>query len=181
LEKDKTAIYDLNNSYFLYEDIDILLDEISDFYDIKFGLDKIEYLPKTIVSNEFHWMSNESAKAFNKLVPKFKSLVKDMYSIIEGVYKSKRGEFKKLELEKEFKHLKALRIFNNKIKHHNDNEAEINLTELVITTNEGNLIDCYINFKYLKTGEFEVLRFSDLIDVFINILEGEKIITIDRK
>lgn len=124
MKKERTGIYDLDNSYYLYQDIEDILDSISNMYDIKFGVKSTEYTSKIFLSNEHHWASNKSAETFNKLVPKVKSLTKDMYSIIEGIYTSKRGEFKKIELEKEYKNLKEFRIFNNKLKHHNDREAK---------------------------------------------------------
>jgi|TARA_B110000240_G_C13420730_1_gene419358 hypothetical protein len=181
LEKEKTGIYDLDNSYYLYQDIEDILDSISNIYEIKFGVKSTEYESKIILSNEHHWTSNESAGTFNKLVPKIKSITKDMYSIIEGIYTSKRGEFKKIELEKEYKNLKEFRILNNKLKHHNDREAKITLTELSMLTEKGSLIDCYLQFRYIKSDKFEALRFTDLINVFFKILEDEKIITISRE
>lgn len=48
-------------------------------------------------------------------------------------------------------------------------------------TDKGSLIDCYIQFRYIKSDEFEALRFTDLINVFLKILEYEKIITITRE
>jgi hypothetical protein len=38
LEKEKTGIYDLDNSYYLYQDIEDILDSISNIYEIKFGV-----------------------------------------------------------------------------------------------------------------------------------------------
>lgn len=181
MKKERTAVYDLDNSCFLYQDIEDTLDAISNMYEVKFRIKTTEYKPKTILSNEHHWTSNKSAETFNKLVPKVKSLTKDMYSIIEGVFKSKRGEFNKPELEKKYENLKEFRVFNNKLKHHNDREAKITLTELLMLTEKGSLIDCYIQFNYIKNGNFEALRFTVLISVFLKILEDEKIINIARK
>jgi len=50
----------------------------------------------------------------------------------------------------------------------------------MIQPNE-NLVDCYIQFKHVKTDKFNTLKFTDLINVFMNILEKEQIITIERK
>jgi len=179
--KEKISIYDLNNPYYLYEDVDAILEDISNLYQVNFGISLTEYIPKTLVPKEFHWISDESTSTFNKLIPKIKSITKDMYSVIEGVYKAKRNDFKKLELEKEYPYLKELRLLNNKLKHHKNQEADIKFTKIAILSTNGNLIDCYLQFNYYKTKEFKIVRFADLIDVFLRILETEKIITIERK
>lgn len=180
MTKNREPIYDINNASFLEEDIEVILDELSNLYEVTFKQASIEIMPKTKVQGEVSLFANTNTIAFNHLVPKLKSLTKDMYAIIEGIYKAKRGEFKKLELESKYHHLKELRIFNNKLKHHNNREAEINLTQLVMNSGNENLIDCYINFNYLKSGTYEVLRFTDLIVVFYTILEDEGLITIDK-
>jgi hypothetical protein len=181
LKEEKTDIYDLDNSYFLYEDIEDVFDLITNMYDLKFDANSIIYKPKTILSKEHHWTSNNSAELFNKLIPKIKSLTKDMYTIIEGIHLSKRGEFKKLELEKEYTHLKEFRIFNNKLKHHKNREAKISITKLSTISEKGNFIDCYIQFVYIKTDTMVTLMFTDFINVFFKILESEEIITISRE
>lgn len=180
MTKNREPIYDINNASFLEEDIEIILDELSNLYEVTFKQESIEIMPKTKVQGEVSLFANTNTIVFNRLVPKLKSLTKDMYAIIEGIYKAKRGEFKKLELESKYHHLKELRIFNNKLKHHNNREAEINLTQLVMNSGNENLIDCYINFSYLKSGTYEVLRFTDLIVVFFTILEDEDLIKINR-
>lgn len=180
MKKDRLPLYDLSNAYFLNEDIEIIFDRIEELYDVKFLVSGNEYMPKTEIPDDQHWISNDATKVFNKLVPKLKSLTEDMYSIIEGIYKSKRGEFKKPELEKEFENLKEFRIFNNKIKHHNDREAEVNIVSLSMINGNKTFVDCYIQFTY-PSKEFNALRFSDLIEVFLRILEAEQIITVTRK
>ena len=181
MKKERTPIYDLDNSYFLYQDIEDVLNLISELYDIKFGLKKNDFNSKTILSKEHHWASNKSIETFNKLVPKLKSLTKDMYSIIEGVYKSKTGKFNKPELEKKYKFFKEFRVFNNKLKHHNDREATIKLTEISMIKEKETIIGCYIQFNYIKTEKTELIRFTDLINVFFKILEDENIINIIRE
>ncbi|WP_408034680.1 hypothetical protein [Tenacibaculum aestuarii] len=175
----KVGVYDLDNSYYLYEDIGVVLDVIGELYEVKFHHNKNEYIPKTFDEN--YWVSDESNQAFNKLIPRIKSLTKDIYAIIEGIYKAKYNDFKKLELERKYKNLKELRLFNNKLKHHNNREAKITLTKLAMLYPKGNLIDCYVQFQYKKNNDFNILRFTDLIDVFFRILEEEKIIKIERK
>lgn len=177
----KEAIYDLDNSYFLYQDIEDVFDEISIIYEVKFEMKRTVFIPKISVSKEHYWISDECNMMFNKLVPKIKSVTKNIYSIIEGIYKSKKGEFNIQNIESEYENFKELRLFNNKIKHHNNKVAKINLTKIVFSTDKGNLIDCHINYKYITNDNFKTLRFSELINVFLLILETEKIIEINRK
>lgn len=115
------------------------------------------------------------------MIPKIKSLTKDMYSTLECIFISKNGKFHKLQVENRFNNLKELRLLNNKFKHYKNQEAEISLTSLVLIQNDVHLLDCYVNFKYLKDDQkLKCLRFSELVDVFLKILKTENIISIDR-
>ena len=177
----KTALYDLNNSFFLYEDIDFILNQISELYEVQFYTDKPVYSSMNKISSENYWISSPVTEAFNKNIPKIKALTKDMYSSIENIFKAKHGSFEKFELEKRYRFLKELRVLNNKFKHYENKGVDVNVTEMVLIGEPEHTIECVINFKYSKKEQFEVLRFSDLINVFITILEEEQIITIDRK
>ena len=139
-----------------------------------------EYIPKTIVPKEIHWVSDKSIEIFNKSIPKIKSITKDMYSIIEGIYKARKGKFDKIDLEVQFPNLKELRIFNNKLKHHENREFEVDFIRIAILIESGHLIDYHLQFKKINTNELNLVRFADLIDVFLKILETEDIITIER-
>jgi hypothetical protein len=172
------GIYDLNNIQYLEHDIKNILNRIDQLYKVEFKKGKTLYYPKTFVDNKYHWTSYVCKDTFNKLIPEVKSLHKDMYAVLETIFKSKTGNFKKLELEKKYSYLKEFRLLNNKLKHYNDTDAEINLTELVIMEQYGHLIDIYCNFKYKDS--FESLSFCDLIDTFLKIIEDEKVIIITR-
>jgi len=172
-------IYDINtidNS--LDYDFPFMLENMRTIYWIEFKKYGTTYIPKTLVVN--HWASNASKEAFNKLIPTVKSLIKDMYCIIESVYKSQTGNFDIRKLSDKYKHLKEFRLLNNKLKHFNDKEAEINLLELVhiLPMDKFNLIDVKCTFKY--SNYIEVVGLSDFIEVFLTILEDEKIISINR-
>jgi hypothetical protein len=171
-------IYDLNNITFLEHDIDNILDIVNSLYVVEFTKDKTTFYPKTFIPKDEHWTSEISKNTFNKLVPTAKSLIKDMYAVLEHIYKGQTGKFEKLELEKKYNYLKEFRLINNKLKHFNDQEAEINLTELVFIEPTGNYIDIYCTFKY--KNDFQSLRLSDFIDIYLNILDDNKIITINR-
>ena len=179
MNKERLPVYDLNNSYFLYGDIEMTLDQISELFEIDFQKGKNVYKSKIVVSKEHSWISNECTSEFNKMIPKIKSITKDMYSLIEGIYKYKDGKFDKPEKEKKNPYLKELRILNNKFKHHDNREANILLTQISNITDNGTGIDCYIRFEYLKTKENITILFCNLVNVFIQILEKENIIDIE--
>lgn len=178
--KKNVAIYNLNNPFFLYEDVEAALDDISNLYDVKFGINQIEYISKIFIPKEIHWVSDKSVEIFNKSIPKIKSITKDMYSIIEGIFKARKGNFDKLNLERQYPNLRELRLFNNKLKHHENRDFDINLTKIAMLGESGHLMDCFLQFKNLKTNELSLVRFANLINVFFIILETEEIITIDR-
>jgi hypothetical protein len=172
------GIYDLNNSSYLKHDIEDTLSKIDAIYVIKNEDGKPFFVPKTIILKSKSWVSPEAQEAFNKLVPPIKSLTKDMYALLENIFKSEKGKFDKPQLEKEYPHLKELRLLNNKFKHLNDKESEITLTSLVLMDAPfGNLIDAYINFKYPE--KLVCLRFSDLVLLYLKILEDLNILKIN--
>ena len=173
------GIYDLNNTYYLQHDLENVLSRIDSLYKVDFLKGKTVYYPKTLVDNNHHWTSDVCKETFNKLIPIVKSLHKDMYAILETIFKSNNNEFDKSNLEKKYTYLKEFRLLNNKFKHYNDKEAEINLTELVLMEPKGHLIDIYCNFKY--PNKFEAIRFADFIDIFLRIMEDENILSITRK
>lgn len=172
------GIYDLNNIQYLEHDIENILNRIDNLYKIEFKIEKTSYYPKTLVDKKHHWTSKVCNDTFNKLIPEVKSLHKDMYAFLETIFKSKTGDFKKLELEKKYPYLKEFRLLNNKLKHYNDTEAEIKLTQIVMIVQHEHLIDIYCNFKY--NDRLESIRFCDFIEIFLKIIEDEKVIYITR-
>jgi hypothetical protein len=172
------GIYDLNNIHYLKHDVDAILSKVNEMYFVQFGPEQSIYISKKRVDNKVHWTSEVCKEAFNAMIPGVKSLVKDMYAVIEVIFKSKTGTFQKLILEKKYSLLQEFRLLNNKFKHHDDREAEINLTELVMMDQQVHIIDVYINFKY--PDRFNAVRVSDLIDTFLKIMEDENVIEINR-
>ncbi|HTB52929.1 MAG TPA: hypothetical protein VK718_09170 [Ferruginibacter sp.] len=173
-------IYDLNQSYYLRLDIEDVLKKIDILYEVKIGDVENEFVPKTLVSNKFSWVSDECQSAFNKIVPAIKSLTKDMYAILESIYKSNKGKFDKLKLEEKYFGLKELRLLNNKFKHYFDTEPKVSLMALtLIQPPMSHQIDASINYQY-KDGTFKSIRFAELVKCFLLILEDLKIVTINR-
>ena len=172
------GIYDLNNVYYLEHDIKTIFESIDKLYRVEFKLDKTHLHSKTLIDNSHHWTSDVCKETFNNLVPAIKSLHKDMYALLETIFISKTGKFNKPALEIKYQYLKEFRLLNNKFKHFNDKEAEINLTEIVLMEPAGHVIDIFCTFIY--PSNFEALRFSTFIEVFLKILEDENIISISR-
>lgn len=172
-------IYDLNNSAFLYEDIENVIGRIGNFYEVQFLKDKINFISKIKYPENASWVSEETAKIFNESVPIIKSIIKDIYSIIEGVYVAKKGKFDKPRVEKKYEYLNVLREFNNKLKHHNNKNVIFNLTSIVNIHEQ--TLDCWIQYKFGNDEKISTLPLVKFFQLFFVILEDEEIIKIDRK
>ena len=169
-------VYDLDNIAYLEIDINQTIEKIEQLFDLNFNKEKIEVNSKLIVDKKHKWFSEECQNAFNEKIPYLKSLHKDMYAIIETILKSKTNNFDKKALENKYENFREFRLFNNKIKHYKSQEAEINLTAIVLMESTGNRIDFYCNFKYKDS--FNSLRFSEFIVLFMNLLIDLNIIKI---
>ena len=175
----KLNVYDLNNSAYLTEDIENVIDRIGNLYEIHFLKDKIEFVSKIKFPENASWASDETTKTFNETVPIIKSIITDMYSILEGIFVFKNGEFDKPKEEKKYKYLRELREFNNKLKHHNTKNVVFNLTS-IININLGTL-DCVIQYKYDIDEKINILSLVQFFQLFFEIMETEKIVELDRK
>eukprot|EP01093_Parvamoeba_rugata_P012091 TRINITY_DN346_c0_g1_i13.p1 TRINITY_DN346_c0_g1~~TRINITY_DN346_c0_g1_i13.p1 ORF type:complete len:107 (-),score=18.50 TRINITY_DN346_c0_g1_i13:64-384(-) len=89
----KLNVYDLNNSAYLEEDIENVIDRIGVLYEIEFLKERIKFTSKIKFPEDAFWISDETTKKFNESIPVIKSIVKDIYSILEGVYVAKNGKF----------------------------------------------------------------------------------------
>jgi len=172
------AVYDLNNTSFLAHDIEKTLTKINSLYRVTFSKTQATYYPKRVADNSKHWTSGEINEVFNKMIPEVKSLHNDMYSIIESISKAKKGLFKKDDLEKRFENFKEFRLLNNKFKHFSNQQADINLTQVVVMEQGQHLIDIYVNFKY--NDIFKTCRYCEFIDTFLKIMEELSIIKVER-
>jgi hypothetical protein len=173
-------IYDLNDINFLKHDIENNLKTIDTIYVLKFKKGGNEHHPRIVVSNESHWTSPAFQNVFNDLIPIVKSLLKDMYAVLENLFKARTGTFDKTGLESKYLYLKELRQINNKFKHYLDSGPEINVTSMALMEPDGNHVDVFCNFSY-KDGNFVIIRLAEFIDVYLGILEDQKIISIHRE
>ena len=175
----KLNIYDLNNSAYLTEDIENLIDRIGNLYQIRFLKDKIEFISKIKFPENAFWISDETTKTFNQAIPIIKSIITDIYSLLEGVFVFKNGEFDKLKQEKKYNYLKELREFNNKLKHHNTKKVVFNLTSIININLK--TFDCIVQYKYDTDTKINILPLVQFFELFFVIMETEEIIKINRK
>tara|TARA_R110002020_G_scaffold250965_2_gene464875 strand:+ start:7775 stop:8311 length:537 start_codon:yes stop_codon:yes gene_type:complete len=175
----KLNVYDLNNSYYLYGDVESTIDRIGELYEINFFKTKIEFISKIKYPQNVSWVSDEATKSFNDTIPVIKSLIKDIYALIEGIFIAKTGKFEKLQLEKKYAYLKELREFNNKLKHHNTKNITFKIISIINTNSK--TLDCMVQYKYKDETELQILLLTKFFEVFFLILEGEEVISIDRK
>ena len=175
----KLSIYDLNNSYYLYEDIENIISRIGYLYEIDFQKDNIKFTSKVKFSENVSLISEEATNVFNESVPVIKSLVRDIYAIIENVFVAKYGKFNKLKVEKSYIYLKELREFNNKLKHHNDKNVIFNLVSIINVYDK--TFDYMIQYKYENEEKISIMNLFDFFQLYFVIMEAEMIIEIDRK
>lgn len=170
-------IYDLNQTYYLWQDIEEVTNQIGLLYSIENENGKRFIKSKTIVNSEHHWTSGECNTAFNKLIPKIKSLHKDMYSLIEAIYKYKNNNlFDRNSLERIYQNFKEFRLLNNQFKHYSSGSIEINVIPLVMMEDGQHVIDVFCNFKQ-KNGKIIPIRYPDFIETFLLFLRDNELIT----
>lgn len=173
------GIYDLNNLLYLQNDIEQIFEKIDFLYSVDFNANV--FISKIRLDDGHHWTSDESNKIFNTLIPSIKTLTKDSYAIIETIYQNELGKFDKTvirSLEANYDNFKEYRLLNNKFKHHKSKEAEITLTKITLMEKQEQLIEVYLNYKYVDKSNG--LFFSELIKLFIKILEDKGIVKISR-
>ncbi len=175
----KINIYDLNNSYYLYQDVEHTIDKIGELFEVNFLKARIEFVSKIKYPENAFWISDEVMQIFNGKIPAIKSIIKDVYATIEGIFVAKKGKFDKPSLEMKYPKLKILRELNNKIKHHNNKKITFNITSVINI--HATTLDCLIQYKYENVAKIETIQLSKLFELFFLILEDEEIIIIDRK
>lgn len=170
-------IYDLNQTYYLWQDIEDVTNRIGLLYSIEKDNGKRFIKSKTTINSIYHWTSEECNNTFNKLIPKIKSLHKDMYSLIEAVYKyNNDNKFNRIILEKTYQNFEEFRLLNNQFKHYSSGEIEINVMPITTLENGQNVIDICCNFKK-NNGKIKPIRYPDFIEMFLLFLKDLGLIT----
>ncbi|HRP37019.1 MAG: hypothetical protein BGO87_07420 [Flavobacteriia bacterium 40-80] len=169
-------LYDLNQAYYLWEDIKEIIDRIGTLYTIE-KVNGQRFIKSITETPETTIFSKENEVIFNQLVPKIKSLHKDMYSLIEAITKHKNnGEFNIHMLADRYYNFDEFRHLNNKFKHFDTRGVTITLTSLIMMENNKNIIDVYCNFTK-GDGSFKAIRYPDFIETFLAFLVNYELIT----
>ena len=169
-------IYDLNQAYYLWEDIQEIIDRIGSLYTIEKVNNKRFIKSASEVLGKPSMVSKENEIAFNKLIPKLKSLHKDMYSLMEAITKYKNdGEFNINDLASKYNNFDEFRHLNNKFKHFDTKGIAITLTSLVMMESNKSIIDAYCNFKK-PDDSFSTIRYPEFIETFLVFLNDYDLI-----
>jgi hypothetical protein len=168
------SIYSLKQGYYLYHDVEFVLNQIGELYkmDIKDGKATAE--SNMELDQKTHFASQESKDRFNAIVPKIKTLHTSMYHLLESIYRATDNQvFNTTAIENQFPDFKYFRMLNNKIKHFN--EADIDLIEVVLMDGTKSIIE--VGCQY-KTGEsWELKYYAQFIILVLEILKELNIVT----
>lgn len=171
------SIYSLKQGYYLYHDIEFVLNQVEELYTVEVKEGKLKVFTKIPLDKKYHFASKESAETFNKLIPKIKTLHTGMYHLLESIYRaSGNNVFDTNTIEQQFPDFKYFRLLNNKIKHFND--ADIDLIQVVLMDGTINVIEIGCRFK--TDNGWEMKYYANFITLVLNILEGLELITFDE-
>jgi len=171
------SIYSLKQGYYLYHDVEFVLNQIGELYkvDIKDGKATAESIMELDKKN--HFASPESKDRFNAIVPKIKALHTSMYHLLESIYRAADNKvFDTATIEKRFPDFKYFRMLNNKIKHFN--EADIDLIEVVLIEDTKQIIE--VGCQYKIDGSWEIKYYSQFIVLVLEILKDLNIVSFDN-
>lgn len=113
---------------FIRYDLDHVLGEIGELYDVHIHSSGVECFPLTQLPNGVSWASDSSHEHFNRIIPRIKLLHMGMYAILEAVAKN---EFKENSMKAAFEAMdplfKPFRELNNQFKHFEPRTTDIQL------------------------------------------------------
>lgn len=171
------SIYSLKQGYYLYHDVEFVLNQIGELYkvDIKNGKATAESIMELDQKN--HFASPESKEIFNTIVPKIKTLHTSMYHLLESIYRATDNQvFNTNDIENQFPDFKYFRMLNNKIKHFN--EADIDLIEVVLMDGTKSIIE--VGCQYKIGGSWEIKYYAQFIVLVLEILRELNIISFNN-
>ena len=171
------SIYSLKEGYYLYHDVEFVLNQIGEFYEVDVKDNKATAVSIMELAKKNHFASPESKDRFNAIVPKIKTLHTSMYHLLESIYRATDNKvFDTVAIEKRFPDFKYFRMLNNKIKHFN--EADIDFIEVVLMNGTKSIIE--IGCQY-KIGEsWEIKYYAQFIVLFFEILKELNIVTFNN-
>jgi hypothetical protein len=168
------SIYSLKEGYYLYHDVDFVLNQIGELYkvDVKEGKATVVSIMELYKKN--HFASQESKDKFNAIIPKIKALHTSMYHLLESIYRATDNQvFNTNAIENQFPDFRYFRMLNNKIKHFND--ADIDLIEVVLMDGTKQIIE--IGCQYKISDSWEIKYYNQFILLVLEILKELNIVS----
>lgn len=171
------SIYSLKQGYYLYHDVEFVLNQIGELYKVDFKDGKVTAVSIMELDKKNHFASPESKERFNAIVPKIKALHTSMYHLLESIYRATDNKvFDTTAIEKRFPDFKYFRKLNNKIKHFN--EADIDLIEVVLMDGANQIIE--IGCQYKIGDSWEIKHYAQFILLVLEILKELNILSFDN-
>lgn len=160
-------VYTLSEYAYLRYDLDNILSEIGEFYEVRAVNGCLACEPLIRPPHDAHWASELSREHFNTLVPKIKSMHKDMYALLEAVAKH---ELKKGSVSAAFELMDPMftpfRHLNNQFKHFSKDRADIDLISLAYISDKH---DARIEPMFTIDGE--LFPYQKFVIMFLSLLE----------
>lgn len=171
------SIYSLKHGYYLYHDVDFVLNQIGELYEVNTKNDEILVSSKLLLDGKHHFASKESADVFNNIIPQIKGLHIGMYHLLESIYRATgNGLFQASLMERRFPDFKYFRLLNNKIKHFND--ADIDFIQIVVMDGSTQVID--VGCQYKIDNHWELKYHKQFVLLFLTLLKELDIITFNE-
>ncbi len=171
------SIYSLKQGYYLYHDVEFVLNQIGELYKVEVNDNKARAVSIMELNKKNHFASPESKERFNAIVPKIKTLHTSMYHLLESIYRATYNQvFNTTAIENQFPDFKYFRMLNNKIKHFN--EADIDLIEVVFMDGTKNIIE--VGCQYKIGGAWEIKYYAQFIVMVLEILKELNIVSFDN-
>ena len=82
------SIYSLKQGYYLYHDVEFVLNQIGELYKVDIKDNKATAVSIMEHDKKDHFASQESKDRFNAIVPKIKALHTSMYHLPESIYRA---------------------------------------------------------------------------------------------
>lgn len=160
-------VYTPGKYAYLRYDLEHLLSQIGELYDIQVVQGALTCEPLMCPPTGTYWASQTSAEHFNALVPRIKSLHMGMYAMLEAIAKQ---ELNKQSVKTAFEYRNPLftpfRHLNNQFKHFGKQSADINL---VLLTHLKGKTDTRIEPMFIVDGR--CFPYQQFILMFLNLLE----------
>ena len=168
------SIYSLKEGYYLFHDVDFVLNQIGELYKVDVKAGKATVVSIMELDKKNHFASQESKDKFNAIIPKIKALHTSMYHLLENICRATDNQvFNTNAIENQFPDFRYFRMLNNKIKHFND--ADIDLIEVVLMDGTKQIIE--IGCQYKIGDSWEIKYYAQFILLVLEILKELNIVS----